>query len=76
MLRDSSIPPEHTTIWYDVHSAQTLAHAVAREGVNTSAVDKVARDWLDMRGYQGYFTHRLGHGESNRACTHLGLTAV
>ncbi|OAX40048.1 Creatinase/aminopeptidase [Rhizopogon vinicolor AM-OR11-026] len=62
MLRDSFIPPEHTTIWFDVQRAQTLAHAVAREGVNTSAVDKVARDWLDGRGYQGYFTHRLGHG--------------
>jgi len=64
MLHDSSIPPEHTTIWYDVHRAQTLAQAVAREGVNTSAVDKVARDWLDGRGYKGYFTHRLGHGEN------------
>lgn len=62
MLRDSSIPLEHTTIWYDVHTAQTLAHVTAREGVNTSAVDKVARDWLDGRGYKGYFTHRLGHG--------------
>ncbi|KAG2360857.1 peptidase M24, structural domain-containing protein [Suillus spraguei] len=62
MLRDSSIPPEHITIWYDVHTAQTLAHAVAREGTNTSAVDKVARDWLNGRGYNGYFTHRLGHG--------------
>ncbi|KAG2149388.1 peptidase M24, structural domain-containing protein [Suillus clintonianus] len=62
MLHDSSIPLEHTTIWYDVHTAQTLAHVAAREGVNTSAVDKVARDWLDGRGYHGYFTHRLGHG--------------
>lgn len=62
MLHDSSIPPEHTRIWYDVHAAQTLAHAAAREGANTSAVDKVARDWLDGRGYKGYFTHRLGHG--------------
>ncbi|KAG1749007.1 peptidase M24, structural domain-containing protein [Suillus paluster] len=62
MLHDSSIPPEHTMIWYDVHTAQTLAHAVAREGVNTSAVDRVARDWLDGRGYKEYFTHRLGHG--------------
>jgi Xaa-Pro aminopeptidase len=62
MLHDSSIPLQHTTIWYDVHAAQTLAHAAAREGANTSAVDKVARDWLDGRGYKGYFTHRLGHG--------------
>ncbi|KAG1819572.1 peptidase M24, structural domain-containing protein [Suillus subaureus] len=62
VLHDSSIPLEHTTIWYDVHVAQTLAHAAAREGANTSAVDKAARDWLDGRGYKGYFTHRLGHG--------------
>ncbi|KAG1882950.1 peptidase M24, structural domain-containing protein [Suillus subluteus] len=62
MLHDSSIPLEHTTIWYDVYTAQTLAHAAAQEGANTSAVDKAARDWLDGRGYKGYFTHRLGHG--------------
>lgn len=62
MLHDSSIPAEHTMIWYDVQIAQTLAHVTARDGVNTSAVDKVARDWLDGRGYKGYFTHRLGHG--------------
>ncbi|KAG1736725.1 peptidase M24, structural domain-containing protein [Suillus lakei] len=62
MLHDSSIPLAHKTIWYDVHTAQTLAHVAAREGANTSAVDKVARDWLDGRGYNGYFTHRLGHG--------------
>jgi Xaa-Pro aminopeptidase len=63
MLYESSISLEHTRFWYDVHTAQTLAHIAAREGVNTSAVDKAARDWLDGHGYKGYFTHRLGHGE-------------
>ncbi|KAG2348495.1 hypothetical protein BDR05DRAFT_944599 [Suillus weaverae] len=40
--------------YYDL----TLAHVVARDGVNTSAVDKIARGWLDGRGYKGYFNHR------------------
>jgi len=49
-------------MWWDVHAAQTAALRVAKAGIVTAEVDKVARTELTRRGLGPYFTHRLGHG--------------
>jgi len=61
-LEESEIPEDHSRIWWDVHAAQTAALRVARAGIITAEVDKVARTELTRRGLGPYFTHRLGHG--------------
>ncbi|GLB35093.1 putative peptidase M24B family protein [Lyophyllum shimeji] len=61
-LPDSKIAAEHRHIWNLVHSAQTTALRVARQGILTRKVDEAARSFLAAEGYASYFTHRLGHG--------------
>lgn len=62
-LEESEIPEDHTQMWWAVHAAQTAALDVARAGIITAEVDKVARTELTRRGLGPYFTHRLGHGD-------------
>ncbi|KAF5391827.1 hypothetical protein D9757_001792 [Collybiopsis confluens] len=59
-LPSSQIPLENLVIWGDVHNAQTMALRAAFAGVATQEVDAAAR--LALQKYDGYFTHRLGHG--------------
>ena len=48
---------------YDtVYSAQQKAISRIKPGVKFSCLDKIARDYIDKRGYGKYFTHSLGHG--------------
>ncbi len=48
---------------YDtVYSAQQTAISKIKPGVKFSRLDKIARDYIDKRGYGKYFTHSLGHG--------------
>jgi Xaa-Pro aminopeptidase len=48
---------------YDtVYSAQQKAISKIKPGVKFSRLDKIARDYIDKRGYGKYFTHSLGHG--------------
>ena len=48
---------------YDtVYSAQQKAISEIKPGVKFSRLDKIARDYIDKRGYGKYFTHSLGHG--------------
>lgn len=48
---------------YDiVREAQRRAVAVVREGVLACEVDKVARRWIDRKGFGRRFRHRVGHG--------------
>ena len=48
---------------YDtVYSAQQKAISKIKPGVKFSCLDKIARDYIDKRGYGKYFTHSLGHG--------------
>jgi Xaa-Pro aminopeptidase len=63
-LPESKIPDEHLRIWGNVRTAQSVALNAAKDGVITSIVDAVARSSLQAAGYGQYFTHRLGHGES------------
>ena len=48
-------------IYYTVLEAQTRALQMVGPGVECSAVDKCARDFIDAR-YPGAFGHGLGHG--------------
>lgn len=72
-LEESEIPEDHSRMWWDVHAAQTAAFRVARAGIVTAEVDKVARTELTRRGLGPYFTHRLGHGDYRAWCGGLNL---
>ncbi len=45
-----------------VYDAQQKAIESIRAGVSGKSVDKVARDYIDERGFKGKFGHGLGHG--------------
>jgi Xaa-Pro aminopeptidase len=45
-----------------VLEAQQKAIDAVRAGISSKAVDKVARDLIDARGFAGKFGHGLGHG--------------
>jgi Xaa-Pro aminopeptidase len=45
-----------------VLEAQQKAIDAVRAGISSKAVDKVARDHIDSRGFAGKFGHGLGHG--------------
>ena len=64
-LPESTIPSKALEIWYTVRAAQGEAYKKARNGTVTADVDKAARHVMDVMGYSKYFTHRLGHGESD-----------
>ena len=54
-------------IYNIVLEANKAAFKALRPGIKYKAYDKVARDYIDKRGYGKYFTHGLGHS--------LGLVA-
>ncbi len=45
-----------------VREAQLAAQEAARAGMETNALDAVARDFIGRAGYGDYFGHGLGHG--------------
>ena len=45
-----------------VSEAQKRAIAGIREGVSCMAIDSLARDYINSRGFGKYFGHGLGHG--------------
>lgn len=45
-----------------VVTARDMAIDAVRAGVSGTAVDKVARDYIDRNGFAGKFGHSLGHG--------------
>lgn len=45
-----------------VMSAQETALRQVKAGIKTSTVDAAARDFINGKGYDGYFVHGLGHG--------------
>jgi Xaa-Pro aminopeptidase len=53
---------EFLQVYDTVLKAQQMAIASIRAGVNGKAVDAVARDYIDTKGYGGKFGHGLGHG--------------
>lgn len=53
---------EMKRIYNIVKQAQMRAIKSIKEGIKASEVDKVARDYIESRGYGKYFTHSTGHG--------------
>lgn len=49
-------------IYEVVETAQKKALAVAKSGVQAKEVDRVARSYIETKGYGQYFTHSTGHG--------------
>ena len=49
-------------VFQTVLDAQRFAIDAIRPGVSSRAVDKVARDHIDSKGFGGLFGHGLGHG--------------
>ena len=55
-------PSEELRRIYDtVLRAQTMCEDAAAAGKNCFDIDKLARDYIDARGYAGRFGHGLGH---------------
>ncbi len=56
--------PEFIKIHEIVHTAQRNAFSYLKTAkrVGGKELDKVARDYIESKGYEGAFTHSLGHG--------------
>ena len=53
--------PEMRKIYETVLRAQTMCEDALSAGKNCFDIDKLARDYIDARGYAGRFGHGLGH---------------
>ena len=53
--------PEMHKIYETVLRAQTMCEDALSAGKNCFDIDKLARDYIDARGYAGRFGHGLGH---------------
>ena len=53
---------EMKKIYNIVKKAQLLAIKSIKAGIRAYEVDKVARDYIESRGYGKYFVHSTGHG--------------
>ncbi|KAJ5994712.1 hypothetical protein N7481_001689 [Penicillium waksmanii] len=53
---------EKLKVWDIVFEAQTESIRQFRENYTAASVDIAARNVIDGAGYEGTFTHRLGHG--------------
>ncbi len=49
-------------IYETVYAAQQLAISSIKPGLKFCELDKIARDYIDKKGYGQYFIHSLGHG--------------
>ena len=45
-----------------VREAQRRAIKMIKAGIKASEIDKIARDYINSKGYGKYFTHSTGHG--------------
>ncbi len=54
--------PELGKIYHIVREAQAKALELCKAGVPIKDVDQAARGWIAQNGYEGRFTHSLGHG--------------
>lgn len=59
---DEGLHAEKLRVWSIVLEAQTEAGKMFKPGNTAASVDIAARDVIDRAGYEGRFTHRLGHG--------------
>jgi Xaa-Pro aminopeptidase len=51
-----------SNVFQTVVDAQKMAIDAIRNGASTRAVDKIARDHIESKGFKGKFGHGLGHG--------------
>ncbi len=49
-------------IYNTVYTAQQIAISAVKPGIRFKKLDKLARDYIEKKGYGKYFTHSLGHG--------------
>lgn len=56
------IAQEKKNVYMTVLDAQQRAIDAVREGMDTRALDEVARSHIRSRGYEKFFRHSLGHG--------------
>ncbi|MFH1578083.1 MAG: Xaa-Pro peptidase family protein [Candidatus Omnitrophota bacterium] len=56
------IPSKIRKIHDIIRQAQALAIKKIKPGVKICEIDKSARQYIDKRGYGGFFSHSLGHG--------------
>jgi Xaa-Pro aminopeptidase len=49
-------------IFQTVLDAQQIATEAIQPGKSSKAIDKIARDHIDKKGFKGKFSHSLGHG--------------
>lgn len=59
---EDALAEEKARVWQIVLDAQTAAADKFRPGNTAASVDIAARAVIDDAGYEGTFTHRLGHG--------------
>ncbi len=57
-----SVSAKQTTIYQIVYDAQRFAFEAVKPGVSAAAIDAVARNYIDTKGYGKFFGHALGHG--------------
>ena len=55
-------PAEAEKVYAVVDEARRAGIAAVREGAETGAVDRAAREVIERAGYGPFFTHRTGHG--------------
>ncbi len=53
---------KHLEVYNTVREAQELAVKSVKAGVTTRELDRVAREYIEDKGYGEYFAHGLGHG--------------
>ena len=53
--------PEMRKVYDTVLRAQTMCEDALAAGKNCYDIDRLARDYIDARGYAGRFGHGLGH---------------
>jgi Xaa-Pro aminopeptidase len=62
LTSDEAHHAEKLRVWDIVLEAQAAAGKMFQPGNSAASVDIAARNVIDRAGYEGTFTHRLGHG--------------
>lgn len=57
-----AVSEEQERVYQTVLTAQLMALEGISEGKQCSDIDKIARDYINQKGYEGCFGHGLGHG--------------
>lgn len=62
LVATCSIVVTRSQVWDVVFEAQTRSIDQMREDTTAASVDIAAREIINAAGYEGTFTHRVGHG--------------